>query len=94
MAEWRARRECSHAVNSFILYTKRANASPFAEVGGFLGGVMMGRARMVVVVTGGVVVVSVVVMMLVGCVPVVIESNEAERTTQVESGAFKLCFVV
>ncbi len=79
MAEWRARRECSHAVNSFMSYTKRANASPFAVVAGFLGGLMMGRARMVV---GGV------------CLPVIVESNEAERAAQVESGAFQLCFVV
>ena len=28
------------------------------------------------------------------CVPVVIESNEAESATQIESGAFQLCFVV
>ena len=28
------------------------------------------------------------------CFPIVIESNEAERATQVESGAFKLCVVV
>ena len=60
-------------------YTKRANASPFAVVASFLGGLMMGRARMVV---GGV------------CLPVIVESNEAERAAQVESGAFQLCFVV
>ena len=28
------------------------------------------------------------------CLPVIVESNEAERAAQVESGAFQLCFVV
>ena len=47
------------------------------------------------VVTGGEVVVSVSSDDVGGvCVPVVIESNEAESATQIESGAFQLCFVV
>ncbi len=28
------------------------------------------------------------------CIPVVVEGNEAESATQVESGAFQLCFAV
>ena len=96
MAEGRARRECCHAVNSFMSYTKRANASiAFCCSGWFLGrsddgpgangsgsdggrGSGVGGSDDV----GGV------------CIPVVVESNETESATQIESGAFQLCFVV